>query len=38
MTPAEVDAVFRDSIVWDLDDAPPEDGVARAAVKRGPAS
>jgi len=29
MTPAEVDAVFRDSIVWDLDDAPPEM-VARA--------
>ncbi len=29
MTPAEVDAVFGDSIVWDLDDAPPEM-VARA--------
>jgi hypothetical protein len=29
MTPAEVDTVFRDSIVWDLDEAPPEM-VARA--------
>jgi hypothetical protein len=29
MTPAEVDAIFRDSIVWDLNDAPTEM-VARA--------
>ena len=24
MTPAEVDEIFRSSIVWDLEDAPPE--------------
>jgi len=29
MTPSEVDEIFRSSIVWDLDDAPPEL-VARA--------